>query len=240
MRLSLVLRALFLFLYATTADASPDSLFEDAIRGGISPEAGSPAAISTVLIGECSGTLIAPDLVLTASHCVTHKNEVKAVHLRGGERHKVLAIQANPDWSGADEDTDGDIALLLISPDLKGTPARLLEDPRVLVKGATVTIAGFGATKPVDDGHDGFGTLRSTTVKIDEIYQSHIETDESHGHTNCNGDSGGSAFIEVNGVTYLWGVVSGGDLKCREIGEYVRVDAYRAWIDATAKALRAR
>src|SRR5206468_2811748 len=49
------------------------------------------------------------------------------------------------------------------------------------------------------------------------------------------GDSGGPAYLHVNGTYYVAGVTSGGDRDDSAIGDHsfdTRVDAYAAWIDS--------
>lgn len=48
----------------------------------------------------------------------------------------------------------------------------------------------------------------------------------------CNGDSGGPAFIDRDGVTYVAGITSYGDAGCEIYGVSTNVSAYQSFIDS--------
>jgi hypothetical protein len=112
-----------------------------------------------------------------------------------------------------------DLALIKLSRDIPigFRPAELLKDEAALVAGRSVTIAGFGNFHH-DPKRDQF-YLRSvdTVVEFENELTKQIKTTntlaDGKGKGNTVGDSGGPAFITMNGKKTLWGVFSNGVLE---------------------------
>ena len=112
----------------------------------------------------CTGSLIAPNVILTAAHCTegkaanieiifsldikeiisTHNPDIKAQYTRTATDYEVHPTW-NPDDTKKYEDT-GDIALIKFAGTLPAgyQPATFLTDSSELQVGAMVTLAGFG------------------------------------------------------------------------------------------------
>jgi secreted trypsin-like serine protease len=84
----------------------------------------------------------------------------------------------------------------------------------------------------------GDGLLRETTASLSSLQQTEFRLDESKGQGSCSGDSGGPAYINKDGVDYLVGVTSRGDVLCDSEGVYTNVVAFRDWIQETIRALK--
>ncbi len=104
------------------------------------------------------------------------------------------------------------------------------DDPKTLTNCAQVDMTGAGL-------------LRKTTVTIADknFAQSEILLDQTKGTGACHGDSGGPAYISVDGSLYLWGVTSRGERDpkndCSQYAVYTNVLYYRDWIDKTSQKI---
>jgi hypothetical protein len=231
------------------------------IVGGDEVEESDPIARSTVALYQemsgggalCTASLITKSVAVTAAHCVEHGIQHMGVILGekiGSQSQDVLRVvdaEIAPGWSEghlAGEDA-GDIALVKFEGKLpKGYgPAHLLPKSASLKKGDDVILAGYGITNAAKKS--GAGTLRRATVKVSqpEFGKTEILLDQHQGSGACHGDSGGPAFVQVDGKDYLLGVTSRGypvtaPDDCHHKVIYTKVSAYRAWISQAARELQ--
>jgi len=203
----------------------------------------------------CTGTLIAPDVVLTAGHCtenpfVGYTDEYEFyfsfttdVAYFGQDTldlppqtRAVRAAIPHTDW---DMDvlssfTGGlanfkDIALMVLDGEFSGvTPAMLLEDDdgASLAPGTSVEIAGYGQ-RDADDPNS-FGIKYHATTHINEVGSSEMQIGDSPpaDPQKCHGDSGGPTFLNID---------DGKDPSFRLIGvtshAYDETDCHRGGVD---------
>ena len=235
---------------APSPDASDGGLEVDTteIVSGAPDRGRDPAVVAIDIGGEglCSGTLIAPRVVVTARHCVSVTTESvscpsSTAQITSNRSPKSLGILVGDDAQSAelvahgkavvvpksDVLCDHDIAAIVLDQDVTGI-AFVKISKTAPEKGHFVRAVGYGKTG--DYGAAGEKLLREH-VKIQDVSAAELEV----GEATCNGDSGGPALDESSGE--LLGVVSRGGPACEGSDVhniYTRADAFA---DVIASAL---
>jgi PKD repeat protein len=220
------------------------------VPGSQFPTVGEVGDSSDATFYYCTGTLISPKHVLTAGHCMTDNRGALTVaqtaglfRLNGVVYHS-SHISVHPAWKGGNNgDAEGEFDAIVIELDtpVSGvTPSPLYRQaPSV---GQLLTIAGYGEEGTGSSGRNGKvpqnGTIDFGTTPIDIVTGTYIkwnfENKQPLESNTAPGDSGGPAFITVNGVLTLEGITNGGQLDSAGYGDQsydTRVDAIAAWID---------
>jgi hypothetical protein len=197
----------------------------------------------------CSGTLIHPQVVLTAGHCTYDLDDIGITTvwvnfdpyaLNPDTLLEVSEWVTHPefDWAEADKHDVG--ALILAEPVTGITPAALPVEGflqqlkrdgllRQKMDGAPFTVVGYGGSldwPPPDIWYDDMRQYaESEYVAITPVWlhmDQHILKDNAG---TCFGDSGGPAFwTEPDGTEILVGITSTGDAQCIVTGLDYRVD----------------
>jgi secreted trypsin-like serine protease len=195
----------------------------------------------------CTGTALAPDLVLTAAHCVNAAVGYDVKAYQTGAPIKVRSIARHPRFdyaSYAASRATADLALLKLDaalPDIV-VPATLAA-PRRVAAGETLTIAGFGVTTAGTPRGLGVPRMAALTVTGTpgslqiRLYDPATRNLRS-GRGGCTGDSGAPAFDGdgplVIGVV-SWSTAPNDEEGCGGLTGITPLLIYRAWVVETAK-----
>lgn len=170
--------------------------------------------------GGCSGALIAPDLILTAGHCLTPP--LAFIEARG-ERIAVRDCIAHPSYRPGDAKHDLGVCRLERS---SITPPLRLDLDRLVARGSEVTLLGFGSATP-------FGPPARSVRRVDTTVTGMrdgilvIGTSEN---TACTGDSG-APVLAVTGEVI--GVVHGTSGRfCASPADVVSLASNRDWLSS--------
>ncbi|QIO31036.1 S1 family peptidase [Bradyrhizobium sp. 1(2017)] len=228
-----------------------------AIVGGGTPQAEGVARAVVTIVGSrgnfCTGSLIAPKLVLTVAHCVQPGAEYKIVDRSVDGQPQLLNVRTvaiHPNFNiqamQAHRAT-ADVALLQLEIPLKGKSTVAVGMPTIPIRvGSRFTIAGIGVTTSGDGKSGGItrvaalvATGQPGTLQIRLVDP--VTNGVRGGIGACTGDSGGPVFEDRPNGAVLVGVVSwstgpNGAAGCGGLTGVTPLTLYRDWILQTARS----
>lgn len=214
------------------------------IVGGI-PVRGFPDCVAVGARSQwcCTGTLIAPNLVVTAAHCIGDCDSRAFVGMDverpdEGRIVKVRDRAVHPSYET--RVPHGDIAVLILDETIDDVRPRKIARATALDRQRSVRVVGYGHTDV--DGSTGYGTRRLVDVPLatnDPRFGGDPKTEFVAGapfldRDSCSGDSGGPAYVSQRGRWLLAGATSRATRSsfrtCGDGGVYTFIPAYEEWL----------
>ncbi len=191
----------------------------------------------------CTGTLVAPNVVVTAAHCFSDGNTAGTLVSFGADAARGQSFPATLarfyegyDAAAAEGPADtaqiGDIAVVVFNGAAPQgfAPAAIL-DPTVPLGNIQVfTLAGYGNREG-----GAFGQLYKASSNLTREMRTarEFELGGTRGNT-CQGDSGGPVYATIGAERFLIGATSRGPECESGSGIYTDVRQYVAWLQTTA------
>jgi hypothetical protein len=221
-----------------------------AMVGGAQPAEQSIARHVVLIVGGnnlCTGVAIAPDLVLTAAHCVLANGKYRLLAFEGRRPavKDVASVAPHPQFSPRSDAPDLALVKLAAPPPPGLTPATFSERRVPPSVGDRFIVAGFGVA--VQGDRKSAGRLRAAVlVATDRPSSQQLslvdprKLGESAGLGVCNGDSGGPVFDAQDRALIgiiSWSSRTDGEPVCGFVSGIIPLARYRNWIVDTAEKL---
>jgi len=235
---------------ARSAWAAGTGSIEEAVIGGDSTEPGEYPATGALVHGQsfrCTATLIAPDVALTAAHCLNDEGFGDLAFTLDTDLTDefdglipVTAWHRHPDFQEHGEGDEltrmgrrNDLGVMILERPIEDVPFEQFEaTEEIAFQGGRpeLTVVGYGLTRWSEASTAG--VKRDGVVLLDrsstwELLSMNMDPQP------CRGDSGGPLFVETARGRRITGLVSRGfgvSNQCDSGAIFTRVAPYADWI----------
>ncbi len=206
---------------------------------------------------ECSGTLIAPTVVLTAGHCdpAVSPNIGQLTHVLVGtaslakpDDGETLPVASVTSYPSSQSSEDVTVIVLAQASHVKPRPIATGWARFDIKNGATVEFVGYGAidangNQYINELQNAQSTITDYNCTMSSGCNAAAQPDGElgaggNGVDTCPGDSGGPMYLLVDYGIYLAGITSrsydNATVACSQGGIYERPDKIVSWIEQTA------
>lgn len=189
---------------------------------------------TTVALGGCTGTLVHPELVIFAAHCMEGGGGPSKATFGDNENYPAFSVststcKSNPKYGGQ---SGYDVAFCKLSKPVTQVPIVPILmgcETQVLVPGTQVVAVGFGQA---NDGL-GWGPKREVTMALNSIKSGEAFIG-GNGKDTCYGDSGGPVYVQLSdGSWRVFGITSYGEY-CGGGGYYSMMHTAIDWLEQTS------
>ena len=248
---------------ATSSTPPLTSSRDQAVIGGSAAPAGKWPDAAAVLWGGqqgCSGTLIAPNVVVTAGHCVLADDPPDQVLVGASALSKAAEGQTSSILEAIEYENSQstiDVGLLVLAQPVTGIEPRAIATGWAkldIQNGAAVQLVGFGtvdrdAHQPTDSLMEAATTITDFNCTVMAGCAPAARPDGELGAggmgiDTCPGDSGGPVYLLTDYGSFLTGITSRGyetnQYNCSEGGIYERPDKVIDWMEQAAGVTLAR
>lgn len=221
------------------------------VIGGEESDPGAYPATGALVRGRtyrCTATLIAPDVAITAAHCLFDQGFGDFGFTLDAdltdEMQDLVPILTYHRHPGFEEHGDGDelastakrndIAVLILERPIDDVPVEVLAAPGEvadIASGSEVTLCGYGRDQW--SAPDTVGLKRDAILWVEQATEWELET-VAEGPQACKGDSGGPLFVDTPDGRRIAGLVSraaGESNMCNTGAIYTRVSPYVDWVE---------
>lgn len=238
-----------------SADAAAETTgtLEQPIIGGESTKQGDYPATGALVRGSsyrCTATLIAPDVAITAAHCLDGDGWGDFGFTLDDDLTEditdlvpALVVHQHPAFhsEGAEYLEIGkrnDIGVVILEEPIRGVPYEKLDDGdevASLTSGTQLELCGYGRAQWA--ARHTAGMKRNAMVYVDVATSFELQSIQEDPQP-CKGDSGGPLFAETPFGRRITGLVSraaGGSHMCDTGAIYTRVATYADWVYEAAQ-----
>lgn len=232
---------------AGSAPLAPGGPPIDPIVGGENTEAleyGAVVAMVTSQSALCTGTVVAPRLILTAAHCLAELPAVSSLTVfYGNALDSQMSVSASgygahPEFCPDCRDDIYDYGYVELGVDFMPPEGVILpltdqdEWDETIRKDHAVTLVGFGEDPNAENPVQSLGIKRKVDTTIERFSTEGLEFFAGgDDHDSCQGDSGGPALVRLSdGTLRLAGITSRGSDPCGKGGYYGVPFPALAWV----------